>query len=205
MASRHASMSPPVERSITVSAPHFRDHCSFSNSSSVPLETGEAPILALTLVRLARPIAIGSSEPARWLMLAGMTIRPAAISSRTCSGIRCGSRSATRCIASVIVPSRAYSSWVTGVKPVGGTATIGCSPRLCPQQPFGSTLIAQPSGRKSHAVLPLGGGIPGVSGLEYMSGPPTSAASEKLPGVVPAAVSPGFPAPCMGMAPRNAL
>ena len=35
--------------------------CSFSTSSSVPLETGEAPMFALIFVLVARPIAIGSS------------------------------------------------------------------------------------------------------------------------------------------------
>ena len=64
-----------VERSITVSAPHFSAHLSFSTSSSVPDETGDAPMLALTLVLLARPMAIGSSLCFRWLMLAGMTRR----------------------------------------------------------------------------------------------------------------------------------
>jgi hypothetical protein len=61
IASRQASRSPPVERSITVSAPQRTDHLIFSTSSCVPLETGLAPRLALTLVLLARPMAIGSS------------------------------------------------------------------------------------------------------------------------------------------------
>jgi hypothetical protein len=45
-------------------------------------------MLALTFVRLARPMAMGSSLWARWWMLAGMIRRPAAISSRTCSAGR---------------------------------------------------------------------------------------------------------------------
>jgi hypothetical protein len=44
-----------------VSAPQREAQCSFSTSSSVELETGEAPMFALILVRLARPIAIASS------------------------------------------------------------------------------------------------------------------------------------------------
>ena len=47
---------------MTVSAPHRTAQRSFSTSSSVPEETGEAPRLALILVREARPIAIGSSR-----------------------------------------------------------------------------------------------------------------------------------------------
>lgn len=61
IASRVASRSPPVERSITVSACHFSAHLSFSTSSSVELETGDAPMLAFTFVLLARPMHIGSS------------------------------------------------------------------------------------------------------------------------------------------------
>ena len=38
----------------------------------------------------------------------------------------------------------------------------------------------------------LGAGIPGVSGLENASGPPTSARCANEPGVVPAAVLDGF-------------
>jgi len=37
---------------------------------------------------------------------------------------------------------------------------------------------------KSHAVFSLGGGIPGVSGLLYVRGPPMSGAFAKEPGVV---------------------
>jgi hypothetical protein len=45
---------------MTVSAPQRSAQRSFSTSSSVPDDTGEAPMLAFTLVRLARPMAIGS-------------------------------------------------------------------------------------------------------------------------------------------------
>jgi hypothetical protein len=56
----------------------------------------------------------------------------------------------------------------------------------------------QPSGRKSQAVLVLGAGMPGVSGEENMSGPPTSWALAKEPGVVTLAVRPGLWAPRWG-------
>ena len=49
MAWRMASMSPPVERSITVSAPRWTAVCSFSSSSSILLVTAELPMLALIL------------------------------------------------------------------------------------------------------------------------------------------------------------
>ncbi len=62
MASRVALRSPPVDRSITVSAPHFSAQRSFSTSSAVLELTGEAPMLAFTLVSEARPMHIGS----RW-------------------------------------------------------------------------------------------------------------------------------------------
>jgi hypothetical protein len=58
----------------------------------------------------------------------------------------------------------------------------------------------QPSGRKSHAVLSEGCGMPGVSGLANMRGPPMSGARAKLPGVVAPANEPGSNAPCVGRA-----
>ncbi len=45
-------------------------------------------MLALILQRAAMPMPIGSSRLARCTLLAGMTIRPAATSSRTSSGAR---------------------------------------------------------------------------------------------------------------------
>ena len=77
-----------MERSITVSAPQRSAHRSFSTSSSVPELSGDAPMFAFTLVRLARPIAIGSRRCPRWFLFAGMIIRPAATSSRTCAAVR---------------------------------------------------------------------------------------------------------------------
>ncbi len=104
IASRHASRSPPVDRSMTVSAPQRSAQRSFSTSSSVPLLTGEAPMLAFTLVFEARPMAMGSRSYFRCTRFAGMINRPAATSSRTCSGVRCDSRSDTLCISGVTNP-----------------------------------------------------------------------------------------------------
>ncbi len=234
---------------MTVSAPHRSAQRSFSTSSSVPLDTGDAPMFAFTFVRLARPMHIGSNFAERWLMFAGITIRPAATSSRTTSAPRpgnnaskCGSRSATRRICGVTMPSRANSSCVTGLNPRGWTTTrnspravrnrtcLLASPRqhehagvpagpspagaasasgTCgfplatrPSQrvPGGSApgspaLTLQPSGRKSHAVRSLGAGMPGVSGLANMRGPPTSGARANDPGVVTLGEEPGLRAP----------
>jgi len=57
---------------------------------------------------------------------------------------------------------------------------------------------AQPWGRKSQAVLSLGGGMPGASGEENMSGPPMSGALAKEPGVVTPWVLPGLMPPRRG-------
>ena len=85
-------MSLPVDRSITVSAPHLVAHVSFSTSSSIDEVTAELPILALSLVRNFEPMIMGSASG--WLILQGMTARPAASSLRTNSTLQC-SRSAT--------------------------------------------------------------------------------------------------------------
>ena len=110
-----------------VSAPQRIAQTIFSTSSSTALSTAELPMLALTLTRKLRPIAIGSSSP--WLMLAGMMARPRATSSRTNSGVtksgieapksspsrstaasasrRRFSRIATNSISGVTIPARA--------------------------------------------------------------------------------------------------
>src|SRR5262245_22792714 len=95
-----------------------------------------------------------------------MIIRPAATSSRICSAVRCGSRAATAAICGVTIPRRACSSCVTGA--------------------------TAPEGRKSHAVLSLGGGIPGVSGDEYAYGVPTLPGFVNEPGVVTCRSVEGF-------------
>ncbi len=68
---RMASMSPPVDRSITVSAPRWTAVCSFSSSSSILLVTAELPMLALILQTLATPMAIGSRRFPRCDLVGG--------------------------------------------------------------------------------------------------------------------------------------
>ena len=97
-------MSRPVERSITVSAPHNVAHCSFSTSSSIDEVTAELPMFALIFTRKLRPMIIGSSSG--WLMLAGMIARPRAISLRTKSASS-PSRRAMYSISGVTTPLRA--------------------------------------------------------------------------------------------------
>src|ERR687883_297284 len=80
IASRICGMSPPVERSITVSAPYFTQTRSFSSSASMSLVTALLPMFALILQVAAKPMAIGSSSG--WFTFAGMIIRPRATSSR---------------------------------------------------------------------------------------------------------------------------
>ena len=52
----------PVERSMTVSAPHLVAQRIFSTSSSIELATALLPMLALILTRKLRPMIIGSSS-----------------------------------------------------------------------------------------------------------------------------------------------
>ena len=59
--SRVLWMSGPVERSMTVSAPHRVAHVSLSTSSAMDEVTAELPMLALTFTRKWRPMAIGSA------------------------------------------------------------------------------------------------------------------------------------------------
>ena len=72
-------------------------------------------MLALILHSDPTPIAIGSNSG--WLMLAGMIMRPAAISSRTNSGASF-STCATYAISSVIVPLRAKCIWLMLLSPL---------------------------------------------------------------------------------------
>jgi hypothetical protein len=92
---------PPVDRSITVSAPCLTATRSFSSSPATLLVTALLPMFALILHFEAIPIAIGSRLG--WLTLAGMIMRPRATSSRTSSGER-SSRRATYSISPVITP-----------------------------------------------------------------------------------------------------
>ena len=60
--SRVAWMFFPVERSITVSAPHFVDQRIFSTSSSMLEATALLPMFALIFTKKFRPMIIGSSS-----------------------------------------------------------------------------------------------------------------------------------------------
>ena len=94
-----------------MSAPQRTARISFSNSHCESLDTADLPMLALIFVRAAMPMPIGSSPFARWVLLAGITIRPRATSSRTNSGSSCSAR-ATASISGVTWPARADSIWV---------------------------------------------------------------------------------------------
>ena len=183
MASRQASMSPPVERSITVSPPQRSAQRSFSTSSSVPLEIGEAPMFAFTLVRLARPIAIGSSWKPACTRLAGMTMRPAATSSRTCSGVRCGSRL-----------GHAPHLRRDGSEP--RVLELGHGLEARRRDAEAGRLVAHPApaAGSPRPSCPTAAACPACPARLKLSGPPTSGALAKLPGVVPAPVEDGsFP------------
>lgn len=183
IAIRQASRSPPVERSMMVSAPHFSAHSSFSISSWIPDEMGEAPMLALIFVFDARPIAMGTSLCLRWFLFAGMTILPAATSWQIWRGVRCGSFVATIFISAVILPSRAFSSCVKATKPCGADHASG-------QWMFSSWpwFSVQSFGMKFHAVFVEGAGMLGVSGDEKVRAPSGPGAifgfSANEPGVV---------------------
>ena len=60
--SRVSWMSRPVDRSMTVSAPHSVAQRSFSTSSSIEEETAELPMFALIFTAKFRPMIIGSSS-----------------------------------------------------------------------------------------------------------------------------------------------
>src|ERR1700761_9459807 len=96
--SRVAWMFLPVERSMTVSAPHLVDQRIFSTSSSMLEATALLPMLALIFTRKLRPMIMGSSSGG--LMFAGMRARPAATPDLTNSaviavGMRWGKRRKT--------------------------------------------------------------------------------------------------------------
>ena len=118
--SRVSWMCLPVERSISVSPPHLQLHTAFSTSSSMVEVVAELPMFVLIFTRKLRPIIIGSASG--WLMLAGITARPAATSWRTNSGVMwvampsasqsMFSRMATYSISGVMMPWRAKASCV---------------------------------------------------------------------------------------------
>ena len=129
IASRVSWIRGPVDRSITVSAPHRVAQVSFSTSAPTDEVTADVPMLALTFTRNRDPITIGSDSG--WFRLAGSTARPAAISSRT-TGAATPSRIAANSISGVITPARAAASCVPkepahGVRN-GGSPTSGSLP-----------------------------------------------------------------------------
>src|SRR5207247_1745252 len=80
IASRVAWMRLPVDRSITVSAPHLVAQRSFATSSSTVDVTADVPMLAFTFTRNRLPMIIGSDSG--WLTLTGSTARPAGRTAR---------------------------------------------------------------------------------------------------------------------------
>src|ERR1039458_10627479 len=60
MALRMAGISPPVERSMTVSAPYLMEYWSFSSSPSTLETTEELPMFELILHVEATPMHMGS-------------------------------------------------------------------------------------------------------------------------------------------------
>ena len=99
--SRVVWMSGPVDRSMTVSAPHRVAQLSFSTSSATEEVTAELPMLALTFTRKFRPMTMGSDSG--WLTFEGRMARPLATSSRTSSGST-PSRTAANSISGVTAP-----------------------------------------------------------------------------------------------------
>src|ERR1039457_5133528 len=77
MALRMAGISPPVERSMTVSAPYLMEYWSFSSSPSTLETTEELPMFELILHVEATPMHMGSRL--LWLTLAGTIMRPRAV------------------------------------------------------------------------------------------------------------------------------
>ena len=100
-----------------MSPPHLQDHTALSTSSSIDDVVAEFPMFVFILTAKFLPIIIGSLSG--WLMLAGSTARPAAISERTNSGVMCVlmpnssqfifSRMATYSISGVMMPALAYA------------------------------------------------------------------------------------------------
>ena len=73
-------MSPPVERSITASAPYFTAMSILRISGSMSGMSRDVPMLALTFTESPSPTAAGMGS---WAGLQGMTMRPAAMPSMT--------------------------------------------------------------------------------------------------------------------------
>ncbi len=102
---RMASMSPPVLRSMMVSAPASSATLAFSISMSTSQMSLEVPMFALTLIFNPSPIPSGQASLPRLFVI---TILPWATPRMTYSGVRL-SASATSLISSVMTPLRANS------------------------------------------------------------------------------------------------
>src|SRR5882724_9122238 len=104
----------PVDKSMTVSAPHLVAQRIFSTSSSMLDATALLPMFALIFTRKLRPMIIGSDSA--WLMFAGMMARPAATSLLTNSGvisdgILCGNRWKTEGGAGFTICDLRFTIW----------------------------------------------------------------------------------------------
>jgi len=113
--SRVSWMFRPVERSITVSAPHLVAQRIFSTSSSMQEARALLPMLALIFTRKLRPMIIGSLSG--WLMLAGMMARPRATSERTNSGVISAGMAALKGGPPRAFPSRAAGEGRVNARP----------------------------------------------------------------------------------------
>src|SRR5512143_506044 len=104
IARRISSIGPPVERSITASAPADTAARIFSISSEMSARSREEPTFAFTL--MVRPSPMATGRTSRRFLLRGMTTFPVAIRSLSVAGSTC-SDCAARAIAGGISPARA--------------------------------------------------------------------------------------------------
>ena len=85
IARRISSIGPPVDRSITASAPAATAARIFSISSEMSARSREEPTFAFTL--MVRPSPMATGRISRRFRLRGMTTLPAAIRSRSVAGV----------------------------------------------------------------------------------------------------------------------
>ena len=103
IASRISSMSPPVERSITVSAPYCTANCELLQLAVDVDVTAELPMFALILTLRDFADAHRLERPARWLHVGGNDQAAARDLVADRARARASSRSATKRISVVIV------------------------------------------------------------------------------------------------------
>ena len=135
IARRISSIGPPVDRSITASAPAATAARIFSISSEMSARSREEPTFAFTLI--VRPSPMATGRISRRFRLRGMTTLPAAIRSRSVAGST-RSDSAAMAIAGGISPCRARCINVMAYLPFrsekektapGGYGTVRRAPR----------------------------------------------------------------------------